>query len=162
DLRFGIIEGKHFTICNMNRPVAMSRRDLLSHMATGLSAAALGTLLANDCRAAEPSAVALPAKAKRVIFLFQSGAPSQMDLFHSKPKRAELRGSELPDSIRQGQRLTGMTSRQTSFPIAPSRFRFAQHGNCGAWVSALLPHTAKIVDELCFVRSLHTEAINHD
>jgi hypothetical protein len=138
------------------------RRDLLAHMATGAGAAALASLMARDATAAAPSGLHLPAKAKRVIFLFQSGAPSQMDLFDYKPTLADLRGTELPDSIRQGQRLTGMTSRQTSFPIAPSRFRFAQHGQCGAWMSELLPHTAKIVDDLCFVRSLHTEAINHD
>jgi hypothetical protein len=149
----------------------LSRRDLFDHMATGIGAAALGSLLAADASAAPAfaaggSAVSgfpnFPAKAKRVIFLFQSGAPSQMDLFDYKPKLAALRGTELPDSVRQGQRLTGMTSRQTNFPIAASRFRFAQHGNSGAWVSELLPHTAKIVDELCFIKSLHTEAINHD
>jgi hypothetical protein len=149
----------------------VSRRDLFGHMATGIGAAALGSLLAADAAAAPAiaaggSAVSgfpnFPAKAKRVIFLFQSGAPSQMDLFDYKPNLAALRGTELPDSVRQGQRLTGMTSRQTNFPIAASRFRFAQHGNSGAWVSELLPHTAKIVDELCFIKSLHTEAINHD
>jgi hypothetical protein len=101
-------------------------------------------------------------RAKRVIYLFQSGAPSQMELFDYKPKLAELRGTELPDSIRQGQRLTGMTSRQSSFPVAPSKFKFAQHGKSGAWVSELMPHTAKVADELCFIKSLHTEAINHD
>jgi len=101
-------------------------------------------------------------KAKRVIYLFQSGAPSQMDLFDWKPKLADLRGTELPDSIRKGQRLTGMTSRQESFPVAPSKFQFAQHGKCGAWVSELMPHVAKQVDEISFVKTLHTEAINHD
>jgi hypothetical protein len=85
-----------------------------------------------------------------------------MDLFDHKPALANLRGSELPDTVRRGQRLTGMTSRQESFPIAPSRFRFARHGRSGAWVSELLPHTARVVDDLCFVKSLHTEAINHD
>ena len=97
-----------------------------------------------------------------MIYLFQSGAPSQMDLFDYKPKLAELRGTELPDSIRRGQRLTGMTSKQPSFPVAPSKFRFDQHGQCAAWVSELLPHTARIVDDLCFIKSMHTEAINHD
>jgi hypothetical protein len=140
----------------------VSRRDLLGQMATGVGAAALSTLLARDSVAAETTGLHLPAKAKRVIFLFQSGAPSQIDLFDPKPKLADLRGTELPDSIRQGQRLTGMTSRQTSFPVAPSKFRFAQHGKSGAWMSELLPHTSKIVDDICFVRSLHTEAINHD
>jgi hypothetical protein len=101
-------------------------------------------------------------KAKRVIYLFQSGAPSQMDLFDWKPDLAERRATELPESIRRGQRLTGMTSRQSSFPVAPTKFHFAQHGQSGAWVSELLPHTAKIVDKLAIVRSMHTEAINHD
>ena len=101
-------------------------------------------------------------KARRVISLFQSGAPSQIDLFDYKPKLKELHKSELPDSVRRGQRLTTMTSGQSSFPIADSKFRFAQHGNCGAWVSELLPHTAGVVDQLCFIKSVHTEAINHD
>jgi hypothetical protein len=152
--------------------IRVSRRDLFGQMATGIGAAALGSLLSADSAAAETNSAAgrgglagfpnFAPKAKRVIFLFQSGAPSQMDLFDYKPKLADLRGTELPESIRQGQRLTGMTSRQSSFPIAPSLFRFAQHGKSGAWVSELLPHTAKMVDELCFVKSLHTEAINHD
>jgi hypothetical protein len=149
---------------------SLSRRDLFGHMATGIGAAALAALLKQDGMCEElplavPGADHLPhfaPKAKRVIYLFQSGAPSQMDLFDHKPKLADLRGTELPDSIRQGQRLTGMTSRQTSFPIAPSKFRFAQHGKCGAWASELIPHTSKLVDELCFVKSLTTEAINHD
>jgi hypothetical protein len=140
----------------------LSRRDLLGHMATGIGAAALASLLNQDGLAADDSLPHFAPKAKRVIYLFQSGAPSQMDLFDYKPKLAELGGTELPDSIRQGQRLTGMTSRQASFPIAASKFRFAQHGQSAAWVSDLLPHTARVVDDLCFIKSLHTEAINHD
>ena len=101
-------------------------------------------------------------KAKRVIYLFQSGAPSQLDLFDHKPQLAERHGTDLPDSIRQGQRLTGMTASQDHFPIAPSKFRFSQHGRGGAWLSELLPHTARVADELCFIRTMHTEAINHD
>ena len=101
-------------------------------------------------------------KAKRVIYLFQSGAPSQMDLFDYKPKLRDLRATELPDSVRMGQRLTGMTATQATFPIAPSRFQFAQHGQSGAWVSELLPYTAEISDELCFIKTMHTQAINHD
>lgn len=104
----------------------------------------------------------LPPRARRVICLFQSGAPSQLDLFDYKPGLAELRGTELPDSIRQGQRLTGMTSSQASFPVAPTMFRFRQRGSSGAWISDLLPKTAAIADQLCFIRSMHTEAINHD
>src|SRR6516165_18592 len=103
-----------------------------------------------------------PAKAKRVIYLFQSGAPSQMDLFDDKPRLADLRATELPDSIRRGQRLTGMTSTQTSFPVAPSKYKFARYGESGAWLSELLPHTSKVADQLCFVKSMRTEAINHD
>jgi hypothetical protein len=146
----------------MDLPLSISRRDLLGQMATGLGGIALSGLLAGESDAVETARPHFPPKVKRVISLFQSGAPSQLDLFDYKPELANLRATELPDSIRQGQRLTGMTSRQTSFPVAPSRFRFAQHGQCGAWVSELLPHTAKIVDDLCFIKSLHTEAINHD
>jgi hypothetical protein len=141
---------------------SFSRRDMFANLATGIGGAALATLLSGKSGASDSSGLHFPAKAKRVIFLFQSGAPSQLDLFDYKPKLAEMRGAELPDSVRQGQRLTGMTSRQTSFPVAPSRFRFARHGASGAWVSELLPHTAGVVDDLCFIRSLHTEAINHD
>ncbi|MBW3543085.1 MAG: DUF1501 domain-containing protein, partial [Planctomycetes bacterium] len=153
------------------------RRQFLTRSGAGLGAVALAALTAPEAfadGAADSSARGhsphggLPGfpnfapRAKRVIYLFQSGAPSQMDLFDYKPKLAELRGTELPDSIRQGQRLTGMTASQDSLPVAPSMFRFAQHGKAGAWVSELLPHTAKIVDELCFVRTVFTEAINHD
>ncbi len=101
-------------------------------------------------------------KANRVIYLHQSGAPSQMDLFDYKPKLADKRGENLPDSIRNGQRLTGMTSGQKSFPVAPSIFKFAQHGSAGIWLSELWPHLKDIVDDLCFVYSMETEAINHD
>jgi hypothetical protein len=126
----------------------------------GLGIAALASLLKEDLRAAEVPH--FTPKARRVIYLFQSGAPSQMDLFDHKPKLLDLRGTELPDSIRQGQRLTGMTATQDHFPVAPSVFRFARHGECGAWMSELLPYTARVVDELCFIKSMHTEAINHD
>src|SRR5688572_24845170 len=101
-------------------------------------------------------------KAKRVIYLFQSGAPSQMELFDHKPRLAELFGTELPDSIRKNQRLTGMTATQTKFPVASSMFKFAQHGQSRAWLSELLPHMSKVVDDVCFIKSLYTEAINHD
>ena len=150
----------------------LNRRSFLGS-SLGLGAVALATLT-NRASSAEPSrelkSVAdlaqrghhFAPKAKRVIYLFQSGAPSQMDLFDWKPGLASLRGTELPESIRQGQRLTGMTSRQASFPVAPTKFHFAQRGQSGAWISDLLPHTAKIADKLAFVRSMHTEAINHD
>ncbi len=149
----------------------LTRRHFFSRGAAGIGVAALASLLNNDLRAAEqasspagglPGLPHFPPKAKRVIYLFQSGAPSQMELFDYKPRLAEFRGAELPDSIRMGQRLTGMTSTQSSFPVAPSLFQFAQHGNSGAWVSELMPHTAKIADRICFIKSMHTEAINHD
>jgi hypothetical protein len=142
---------------------ALSRRRFLTR--AGLGLAALATLFQWEERGdepAKPQATHFPATAKRVIYLFQSGAPSQLDLFDHKPTLLDRRGTELPDSVRKGQRLTGMTSRQDSFPVAPSKFKFAKHGRSGAWVSELLPHTATVVDDLCFVKSMHTEAINHD
>ncbi|MFN9236553.1 MAG: DUF1501 domain-containing protein [Planctomyces sp.] len=134
--------------------------------AGALGAGALGELLGGENEAAPGLGIGdgphvLP-RAKRVIFLFQSGAPSQLDLFDYKPGLRDLRGTELPESVRQGQRLTGMTSSQSIFPVAPTMFRFRQRGDSGAWVSDLLPRTAAIADRLCFVRSMHTEAINHD
>jgi hypothetical protein len=138
----------------------LTRRHFLRQAALG--SAALATLLGEDGWAAEGSLKRLAPRAKRVIYLFQSGGPSHLELLDYKPKLAKLHGTELPDSIRQGQRLTGMTSGQKSFPVIASRFRFAQHGKAGTWVSELLPHTARIVDELCIIRSMHTEAINHD
>ncbi|MDZ7638333.1 MAG: DUF1501 domain-containing protein [Bryobacterales bacterium] len=101
-------------------------------------------------------------KAKRVIYLHQSGAPSQMDLFDYKPALNQHHGKELPDSIRQGQRITGMTSGQSSFPVARSIFSFAQYGQSGAWLSELIPHHRKIADDICILKTMHTEAINHD
>ena len=103
-----------------------------------------------------------PAKAKRVIYLHMVGGPSQMDLFDYKPQMNDWYDKDLPETIRNGQRLTTMTSGQTRFPIAPSKYKFAQYGQNGMWVSELLPWTTKIIDELCFVRSMHTEAINHE
>jgi len=149
----------------------MTRRHFFSRTSTGIGAAVLATLLNEDVCGAEaaanpdgglPGLPHFPPKAKRVIYLFQGGAPSQMELFDFKPRLYDLRGSELPDSVRQGQRLTGMTATQSSFPVVPSLFKFAQHGNCGAWASELMPHTATVVDDLCFIKSMHTEAINHD
>ena len=101
-------------------------------------------------------------KAKHVIYLFQSGGPSQLDLFDYKPLLNKMRGQDLPDSVRNGQRLTGMTSGQKNFPLVGGNFKFKQYGESRAWVSDLMPYTAKIVDELCFIKSMHTEAINHD
>jgi hypothetical protein len=136
--------------------LALTRRQLFSRSALGIGGAALSSLL---------GASTLPhaaARAKRVIFLHQSGGPSQLDLFDPKPKLKALFNTELPGSVRMGQRITGMTSGQSSLPVAPSIFKFAQHGRSGAWISELLPHTARIADDIAIVRSIHTDAINHD
>lgn len=147
----------------------LTRRRFLELSSSGIGAAALATLYNDDLLAQVPNAVGgLPGlphfapKAKRIIYLFQSGAPSQHELWDYKPKLADLRGTDLPPSVRGDQRLTAMTASQTSFPLVPSLFKFAQHGESRAWVSELMPHTAKIVDDLCFIKSMHTEAINHD
>ncbi len=148
----------------------LTRRYFFGKASAGLGIAALAGLLKQDLHAAEASAglPGLPGlphfapKAKRIIYLFQSGGPSQMELFDYKHKLKDLEKTELPDSIRMGQRLTGMTSTQTSFPVAPSLFQFKQYGKSGAWVSELMPHLANVADELCFVKSMYTEAINHD
>ena len=149
----------------------MNRRHFLSKSSLGLGGMALGSLMgcvSSTKEAAGGSASRamslhhIAPKAKRVIYLFQSGGPSQFELFDYKPLLDKMRGEDLPDSVRQGQRLTGMTSGQSSFPLAPSLFKFKQHGESGAWVSDLMPHTAKVADELCFIKSMQTEAINHD
>jgi hypothetical protein len=147
-------------------PLELTRRYLFNRMATGLGIPALASVLQADNPA--PTSDGLPGvphfapKAKRVIYLFQSGGPSQLDLYDYKPQLRERFGSELPDSVRRGQRLTGMTATQTKFPTAPTIYKFAQHGQSGAWLSELLPNLAKVADDLCFVKSVHTEAINHD
>ena len=141
--------------------IELTRRHFFSRGATGIGLAALGSLLEAD-EGGLPGLPHVAAKAKRLIYLFQHGAPSQLDLFDPKPALASQRGKELPDSIRKGQRLTGMTAYQASFPSAPSIFKFKQHGAGGVWLSELLPHTARMADRLCVVRSMHTEAINHD
>src|SRR5436305_56587 len=146
----------------------LNRRHFFNRASTGIGSTALAARLNEGQSAARAGTGGVPdlphfePRAKRVIYLFQSGAPSQLDLFDYKPKLGDLRGRELPDSIRMGQRLTGMTATQPSFPVAPSRFQFARHGRCGAWVSELMPHTAKVADDVCFIKSMHTEAINHD
>ncbi|HEY8550368.1 MAG TPA: DUF1501 domain-containing protein [Vicinamibacterales bacterium] len=158
-----------------------TRRHFLSATSLGLGAAALASLLDPAGLLTETTAAAgeaggtaaapggpllkaphVPPRVKRVIYLFQSGGPSQLELFDYKPLLRNMNGEELPASVRMGQRLTGMTAFQKSFPLAGSQFEFARHGSNGAWVSELLPHTARIVDELCIVKSMHTEAINHD
>ena len=141
----------------------LTRRYFFGKASAGLGVAALSSLLhADENVGGLPGLPHIPPTAKRVIYLFQSGAPSQMELFDYKPRLKDLATTELPESVRGGQRLTGMTSGQTSFPIAPSVFQFRQHGDSGAWVSELMPNLAKVADDLCFVKSMHTEAINHD
>jgi hypothetical protein len=147
--------------------VRLTRRQFFGRAAGGIGAVALASLLRPTLFAADGSAAVLgrphfAPKAKRVIYLFMHGGPSQLDLFDHKPDLRRRHGQELPDSVRGSARLTGMTSGQKAFPITSSLFEFARHGQSGAWVSELLPHTARIVDELCIVHSLHTEAINHD
>lgn len=161
-----------------NRQYGMNRRAFLSKSSIGIGAAALSSLI--GCNLFEKkernglisssnkgiqgilNAPHFAPKAKRVIYLFQSGGPSQLELFDYKPLLNKRRGEELPESIRKGQRLTGMTSGQDSFPLVGSAYNFQQHGQNGTWVSDLLPYTSKIVDELCIINSMHTEAINHD
>ncbi|MEM9016208.1 MAG: DUF1501 domain-containing protein [Verrucomicrobiota bacterium] len=144
-----------------------TRRQFFGKTAAGLGGAALTSLLTREAMGAADAG--LPSqrfhhapKAKRAIYLFMSGAPSQIDLWDHKPKMKEWYDKDLPDDIRDGQRLTTMTSKQARFPIAPSIYEFQKHGECGTEVSELLPHTAKMVDDIAVVRSMWTEAINHD
>ena len=155
------------TVSPQQRALQWTRRHFFGRAATGLGMPALAGLLAKDLQAkgASDGLPGLPhfaPKAKRIIYLFMSGGPSQMELFDYKPGLRDVAGQELPASVRGAQRLTGMTSTQASFPVAASKFEFQRHGKSGAWVSELLPHTAKVVDRLCFLRGMHTEAINHD
>jgi len=150
----------------------MTRRQLFGRTATGIGVAALSSLLSPEAFAAGETDLAgshgslrrlhTPARAKRVIYLFQSGAPSHIDLFDYKPEMERRRGIELPSSVRNGQRITGMTSGQASFPVAPTIFKFAPRGKSGVMLSELLPHIGGIADEICLLRAMHTEAINHD
>lgn len=145
-----------------------SRRTFLGKTSAGLGALALASLLnpkdlfAGDTAPGVPGKPHFPPKVKRVIYLFQSGAPSQLELFDYKPRLEAMWGQNLPESVRNGQRLTGMSAGQSTFPLAASAYKFAQHGPGRMWVSELLPHTAKLAGDLSFIRSMHTEAINHD
>jgi len=150
----------------------LNRRRFFSGTGMGLGVAALAHLL-NDNLVADDTAPQsstgglaglphFPPKAKRVIYLFQGGGPAQMDIFDYKAQLKQRQGTDLPESVRNGQRLTSMSATQASFPVAPSIFQFAQYGKSGAWVSEVLPYTAKVVDELCFIKSMYTEQINHD
>ncbi len=142
---------------------ALNRRTFLQTSANGLGAMALGFLLGQGRAEAAPLGQAhFAPKAKRVIYLFQSGGPAQMDLFDPKPQLEKHRGQELPDSIRGRQRLTGMTSNQKTLPVAPTKYRFTAHGQSGLELSEMLPNLGRVADELCVVRSIHSEAINHD
>jgi hypothetical protein len=148
-----------------------SRRQFLSRFGLGLGGIALGNLMNPFRGGAAPVGGPdhgvlghphFPAKAKRVIYLFMAGGPSQLETFDYKPLLNEKNGEQLPASVRMGQRLTGMSGNQASLPLAGSIYKFGQHGKSGAWISELLPHTAKVADDLCVVRSMFTEAINHD
>ena len=138
--------------------IELTRRAFLGRSAGSLGALALSRLLGGD----ESALPHFAPKAKRVVYLFQSGGPSHIDLFDYKPVMRELHGQELPESVRGGQRVTGMTAGQKSFPVLAPPYEFKQHGESGAWVSELMPWTARIADKLCFLKGVHTEAINHD
>ena len=163
----------------------LNRRHFFSRTSLGIGGAALASILGGDLStafAAAPDRTPIPSgslggvptaggvlpfthfppKAKRVIYLFMSGGPSQLDLYDDKPLLNKMNGQDLPESIRGGQRLTGMSANQATLPLAGSIFKFGKYGNSGATLSELLPHTARIADEICFVKSAYTEAINHD
>lgn len=154
------------TLRSAREVIQFNRRAFLGTSTAGVGIAALAGLLREDAWAAEPAARILAPhfapRAKRIVYLFQSGGPSQIDLLDEKTEMRSRHGQELPDSIRKGQRLTGMTSGQKSFPVIASKFHFRRAGESGMSVSELLPHTAEVADELCLIRSVHTEAINHD
>ncbi|MBL6757996.1 MAG: DUF1501 domain-containing protein [Planctomycetes bacterium] len=138
--------------------IELTRRAFLGQSAGSLGALALSRLLGGD----ESVLPHFAPRAKRVVYLFQSGGPSHIDLFDYKPVMRELHGQELPESVRGGQRVTGMTAGQKSFPVLAPPYEFKQHGESGAWVSELMPWTARIADKLCFLKGVHTDAINHD
>jgi hypothetical protein len=150
--------------------LALTRRQLFAHGRNVLGAAALGSLLGcswsralAEAAPSQPVLPHFPPKAKRVIYLHMVGGPSQIDLYDYKPEMVKMFDKDLPDSVRNGQRLTGMTSGQARFPVAPSKFKFSQAGQCGLWMNTeLLPWTAKCVDDMAFIRSMHTDAINHE
>ncbi|MEM6698414.1 MAG: DUF1501 domain-containing protein, partial [Bacteroidota bacterium] len=164
----------HHDIHNIEKKV--SRRNFLTKTSLGLGAMALGSLIGGNLigQHAAPKVAGSPVdavlnnlphfapKAKRIVYLFMSGGPSQMDIYDYKPALEKMHGQDLPDSVRKGQRLTGMSAGQSALPMAASVFDFQQHGKSGTWVSELMPYTAKVVDELCFIKSMYTEAINHD
>ena len=148
--------------------LAFTRRQFFARGRNVLGAAALGSLLGGNLTRVlagetKPAVPHFPPKAKNVIYLHMVGGPSQIDLYDYKPEMVKMYDKDLPDSIRNGQRLTGMTAGQTRFPVAPSRFKFSQAGKCGLWMNTeLLPYTARSVDDMAFIRSMFTEAINHE
>lgn len=157
----------------LERQKAVTRRHFFGKLSLGLGTLALGSLMVPALLERRGKggmfATGMPIqgphfapKAKRVIYLFQNGAPSQLETFDYKPKLLEMHGQDLPASVRMGQRLTGMTSNQERFPLVGSKFAFQQHGQSGIWISDLFPHLAKVADDLCVIRTMHTEAINHD
>ncbi|TWU55612.1 DUF1501 domain-containing protein [Rubripirellula reticaptiva] len=150
---------------NLTNETLVSRRNILASASSTLGGAALASLMNPASAVAAPARAGLPhfaPRAKRVIYLFQSGGPPQHDMFDYKPHLETVHGEETPESVFGDQRLTGMSSGQASFPVAKSIFKFAQHGESGTWVSEVMPHTAKIVDDICVMKSVHTDAINHD
>ncbi len=165
---------KHNQILTMNEfnkyRLNVTRRRFLTKASLGLGSVALGSLLVPGLFNKEEDELnALPAglphfapKAKRIIYLFQNGAPSQLESFDYKPLLTQMQGKDLPASIRMGQRLTGMTSGQEKFPLVGSKFKFQQYGQSGAWISEIFPNIAKIADDICIIRTMHTDAINHD
>ncbi|WPU92274.1 DUF1501 domain-containing protein [Mucilaginibacter sabulilitoris] len=157
----------------------LDRRQFLTKTSLGLGALAVGSLFGNSLFGNSPKGAATATqgdleadilraiphfapKAKRVVYLFQSGGPSQFELFDYKPKLTTMFGQNLPDSVRKGQRLTGMSANQSALPMVPSYYKFSQHGQSQTWMSELMPHTAQVVDDLCIIKSMHSEAINHD
>ena len=151
----------------MNEPLLLTRRSFLARSTLGLGSLALGQLLGGILQGATsssktPVGLHFPARARRVIYLFQSGGPSQLELLDPKPGLKERFDQDLPDSVRMGQRITGMVSGQARLPIAPSKYSFSQCGQSGCQIGDLLPYTQKIVDDICLIRSMNTEAINHD
>src|SRR5688572_27985622 len=156
---------------NREHQLLLTRRQLFGRTAAGIGTAALASLLNPRLFAGEtqpagvrglPELLHYAPRAKRVIYLVMSGGPSQIDMFDYKPKLAELNGTELPGSVRMGQRVTGMTAGQKTFPCAAPIFKFKQHGNCCRWVSELMSYVAGVVVDIAVIKSMNTEAINHD
>ncbi|MES1218076.1 MAG: DUF1501 domain-containing protein, partial [Bacteroidota bacterium] len=152
----------------------LNRRSFLQKASIGLGTVALGSLIAGQSKLSSSQvkhaisgggilgAPDIPARTKRVVYLFQSGGPSQFETFEYKPLLEKMHGQDLPDSVRKGQRLTGMSAQQSALPLVGSSFKFEQRGKSGAWVSELMPFTGGVADDLCFIKSMYTEQINHD